>query len=389
MANPKVYFIPGLFSSRLLILAGADGRTPSDVWTTPTQIGLMIRAGLGDYLKYEVPNRIFADGLFEPVVPFYNKLRDEMKEREVTALSYDWRLSPTVVAPGLARRISMSDDGFYIIAHSLGCLVALAVVEELVHQGHGGLCKGIFHIGGPLSDEIGNWSALQAVMGRGLTWNQVLNEANLGPNPINWLRSTASVSAETSRANRDRLLRVISTWPSISMLMPNGVGLRDEAAMRSLCDNQFITQAWLTGGQNDKAAVQRLAFPRTRTFQFYGTGITTTSSVELESGAVRASYDGDGTVLRVESLYLEERTMTRANVEHLSLLADNVVLRTIVAMINTDAFEQTNPTLNLVAARETIDRAPNEVVLAPSGPRSNIPVMRVHVPAPSRFLFDP
>lgn len=136
-----------------------DKRTTKRLWI-PIKAGLNLRKidlriGPNDEDELETMKHIYPDGILSHVGPIdickrlIKRLKSNPKVR-LTNFGYDWRLSLDISAEQLCDKLQKIYDsqevkkGTYIVAHSMGGLVAHKVLQEKTH-----LIRGIIYVGSP------------------------------------------------------------------------------------------------------------------------------------------------------------------------------------------------------------------------------------------------
>ncbi|KAM3161492.1 GPI inositol-deacylase [Lachancea thermotolerans] len=136
-----------------------DAETKKRVWI-PIRAGLNIRKvdlliGPKDEDEIEAQHKLYADGMLTHLGPvdvckkLIKKLRNNTNV-SIEEFGYDWRLSLEIPAKQLAKKLQEIYDkqvekkGTYLIAHSMGGLVAHKVLQDHTH-----LIRGIIYVGSP------------------------------------------------------------------------------------------------------------------------------------------------------------------------------------------------------------------------------------------------
>ncbi|GAV48484.1 hypothetical protein ZYGR_0I07810 [Zygosaccharomyces rouxii] len=136
-----------------------DRQTNRRVWI-PFKAGLNLRKidlriGPSDEDELEAMKHIYPDGILSHVGPIdvckrlIKRLKSNSKVR-LTDFGYDWRISLDITAEQLCDKLQQLYDsqevkkGTYIVAHSMGGLVAHKVLQDKTH-----LIRGIIYVGSP------------------------------------------------------------------------------------------------------------------------------------------------------------------------------------------------------------------------------------------------
>ncbi|GAV50463.1 hypothetical protein ZYGR_0U03190 [Zygosaccharomyces rouxii] len=136
-----------------------DTKTNRRVWI-PLKAGLNLRKvdlriGPNDEDEVEAMKHIYPDGILSHVGPvdvckrLIKRLKSNSKVR-LTNFGYDWRLSLDISSEQLSNKLQQIYDsqevkrGTYIIAHSMGGLVAHKALQDKTH-----LIRGIIYVGSP------------------------------------------------------------------------------------------------------------------------------------------------------------------------------------------------------------------------------------------------
>jgi hypothetical protein len=151
-----VVYLPGILGSNLSIDRG-QGQDPSAVWPDPAAL---LNGGLADLQlgpDGKSPGPLSKAGAVVPVglyAPIYAPLYYFMLALgwNVVAVPYDWRVSVLTSAAAVWSQIKalVGNQPIYIVAHSQGGLLALAVSNRMVQEGRGGQLVRIVTLATPM-----------------------------------------------------------------------------------------------------------------------------------------------------------------------------------------------------------------------------------------------
>jgi pimeloyl-ACP methyl ester carboxylesterase len=299
MAN--IVFLPGLLGSQLSDYGTLTG-LPIVYWIGE---GLLGSAGLD-------PLQLGPDGLTpgplaqgiavrpdQPLAVCYRPmcLWLAAQGHNVLSMGYDWRQALAVSAQAVAAAAlaAYGDKPFWLVAHSMGGLVARLVWRQLTDAGKGGQIAGIITIGTP---HYGSWEIVRL-------WGRL---------PLLYKGLALACGVYHGADPRDALAwidSVVTTWPGAYQLMPDPTSgplpLANPTLARALYTapfygsvNPLVAADWLQAAQSSWLALAA-AVPPSGMTQIVGTG-ETTSYLLTGSNAINdpAAYlytdDGDGEV---------------------------------------------------------------------------------------------
>lgn len=150
----------------------------------------------------------------------YPALMDALRNDGYAPLfwDYDWRLSVQASANALADFLVriIKGENYWIMAHSMGGLVARLAFEKLRVEGHTTGFQRIVHLGVPHG---GSYSAVTPINGdvSGASWTYLVAV-------LCQLPKLAAAKLLGGSSVYDRFLQVLATWPALYELMPSEFG---------------------------------------------------------------------------------------------------------------------------------------------------------------------
>lgn len=215
---------------------------------------------------------------------------------DVVELPYDFRFLPSQIAD----RFVIDQPG-YFLCHSMGCLVGAEIYGRLLASGDAAKALGFIFVGGPIqlnasaetvsifTDTPNFFKYLAACNWISHSFTPMQLGSIFNPTVLREVISPLQVIVE-----------VLSTWPSLSTLIPN---VPDKLVQQSFYEGYrygfAVRQAWLDKGRDEK--IRNLsaasAIPPNKVIEIVGTGIETVPTFGRP-----ADLAGDGVVHNSSSL---------------------------------------------------------------------------------------
>lgn len=278
---PVVFVLPGIMGSHLAI-------NENRIWLDPFDIA----RGKLDLLSYGTPNLVKPEA---PLWIFYGDLVKYLaKSHRVEPFPFDWRLSVFDEADRLADAITKvldatekSKQPVNIVAHSMGGLVALAMIEA--HPDVWDRMKGrLIMLGTPTN---GSHAVTQVLTGRD-----------------SLIRKLALL--DTTREQKD-LIGIVAQFPGLLEMLPasSSFNFFDDAAWQNLVDADPVKETWqrptaaaLAAARANRERLDRSPLDPQRMFYIAGCAPATPVDLTIEGDGEKrrlvfhATPKGDGRV---------------------------------------------------------------------------------------------
>lgn len=270
---------------------------------------------------------------------------DELKKQlvadgwTVSLFAWDWRLSLTGNAQRLVTALATQygDKAFYVVTHSAGGLLAQLAYPFWVALNTGGAWNRTMYLACPHGGSMWGAAGLSPIAGDGF-WLYVWMVSF-----VNAIQGNFPNALGIGQPSRQRIGKVIASWPAIYELMPNNLGpwasispnIGRLYSTNAWSDQTpWVQQQWLTQAQaTQQRLVDLLSQPRASEIVVAGTGFATLGGVTeqgdpADPDTYSVTLDGDGTTPRNRSV-LPNQTAITGPWTHTTIVQDGEVLSNV------------------------------------------------------------
>lgn len=264
----------------------------------------------------------------------------------VKFFAYDWRLSVRGIAKELAKELlaDRNADGFSLVAHSLGGLVALLAYVEYTAVKPATAWKSTVNVAVPFG---GSYDSAAALSGVGNPFNDYALWFNtfglLGKDLVSFFAGPVTLA--------DRVYQVMASWPSLYELLPNPSGpwagldlnVSDFFKLANWENvNPYVTQVRLDDAETTQAAIVTAAagfLPRS--YYVVGYGLATADEYNSPqvfgtTGFLKTQNVGDH-VVEEQRAQLSSTNLLRIFEDHQSLPNNADFLAELARMLDDSA----------------------------------------------------
>lgn len=310
----KVLILPGVTGSKLGSRRRIADRLRHVIWFNPLRV---LAGDLKDLsLKEELKQDIVTWGVF---VHIYGYLRQSLRQAgwDVEYFDFDWRKSLLETAAELRKVLrGAPEQDFYIVAHSMGGLLARAALTGAVSDGEPAFpnLKKIITLGTP---HHGSYSPAPVLLGKQglLRWAALfspgLNEAELASDVFGSMPGFYELLPNPERFPTSPLLGPAG-WPQTS-LKPDPQRL------------QAAAEFWTKLAPTDDRFISIIGYGQT-TYSGFGTG--------LSADTMRCTADGDGAVLLTSAEEAGSKQRGYIKCEHGRLPRDEAVVQAVLDLLS-------------------------------------------------------